>query len=425
MKFSKISDCFRGSGEVKVRGWIHNIRKGKDNVFIILRDSSGVIQCVVDKGKSFFDTASGLSVESSIVVKGVVREDVRAPGGSEIKVEELGVVHKAERWPINRDKSTEFLMDVRHLWVRDPRLTMVWKVRSVFFEAVRDYFRKRGFYEVTGPVIVGTKGEEGGELFDFDYFGEKAYLSQTNQMHLEAMIFSLEKVYSLMPSFRAEKSRTRKHLTEFWHLEAEEAWTKLSGCLKTVEGVVSHSVKAVLKKCKPELEGLGADVKALSRVKPPFKRITYSKAIEKLQSKGLNISFGDDIKTDGERLLTEGEDKPLFVTHWPRSIKAFYMKVSDKDPELVECADLQAPNGFGEIVGGSEREEDIKVIIDNLKRDGDDPKKYDWYLDLRRYGSVPHSGFGLGTERVIRWICGLDHIRDSTPFPRFINRFKP
>jgi len=425
MERTMIGESFGKKGGVLLNGWINTIRKGKDKIFILLRDSTGIIQCVVSSDKPFFTDIDKLGVESSIELTGVVNKDDRAPGGAEVIVSTLNVIHSAERYPIIRDKSTELLMDLRHLWVRDPQLTNVWKVRSEFFRGVREYFYKNKFYEVTGPVLVGTKGEEGGELFSLKYFGDTAYLSQTDQMHLEAMIFSLEKVYSLMPSFRAEKSRTTKHLTEFWHLEAEEAWTHLDGCLKTVEGVLSYGIKSVLKTCRPELEALKVNVKELDAIKAPFKRITYTQAITKLQEKGLKIEFGDDIKTDGEKLLTEDLKAPMFITHWPRKIKAFYMKVSDKDPELVECADLQAPRGFGEIVGGSERETDINVITQNLKKEGDNPKKYDWYLDLRRYGSVPHSGFGLGTERVIRWLCNLEHIRDATPFPRFINRLKP
>ena len=429
MKFKKIEEVMKKQfvgKKVSLRGWVSNKRVSKTIMFLILRDSSNKnIQCSVKKDSKAWGDAQKITQESSIEVKGKIVADERAPGGFELLVESIRIIGLAERYPINRDKSTEFLLDKRHLWIRSDKMKYFMKVRAQAFKAAREFFEKKGFYEVTGPEIVSTKGEEGGSLFSFKYFGKKAYLSQTNQMHLEAMIYSLERVYSLQPSFRAEKSRTRKHVTEYWHLEGEAAWVDNEENMRIIEELVKHVCHSVARNCKEELVLLGQDPKYLLSIKTPFKRITYEQAIRIIQKKGGRIEYGDDFGVEHERLLTEDESQPIFITSWPRKMKAFYMKVDDRNPELVKCADLQAPKGFGELVGSSQREEDIKVIIENLKREGDDPKKYEWYLDLRRFGTVPHSGFGLGMSRLLMWLTNAEHIRDVIPFPRTPTRMKP
>ncbi len=409
---------------VQIKGWVYRRRTSKKIAFLILRDVTGKVQCTT-KDVETISLVDSLFIESSIIVQGNVKEEKKAPTGIEISINNINIVQNFAPFPITKDASMDYLLDNRHLWVRSTKMTLILKLRNEFFKIAREYFDKQGFYEMTGPMFVGTRGEEGGELFETKYFGKTAYLTQTDQMHLEAAIFSLEKVYSLVPSFRAEKSRTKKHLTEFWHLEGEEAWVDLEGTLKTQENLVCYLANKLAERMPHELKEIGADVEYLRDIKPPFKRISYTDAVKLLQDKGSSISWGDDISTDDEKLLMENEKYPIFITHWPRKIKAFYMKVDDDNPEVVKCADLQASFGYGEIIGGSERETDYNIIVENLKRDGDDPERYSWYLDLRKYGSVPHSGFGLGVERVISWMLRLEHIRDAIPFPRTVNRLMP
>ncbi len=421
------SDKYVGK-EVSLRGWVYRIRKQKKMVFVVLRDVTGIIQTVIKKdvvSEEEFNNATDMLVESAIEIKGIVKEDKRAVGGYEVHVTKLNVIHFAEDFPITKNKSVEFLMDKRHLWVRSLKLVNVAKVRAEVFRAAREYLSENGYFETTGPMIVGQKGEEGSQLFEVNYFGRTAYLTQTSQMYLEAMIFGLEKVFTLAPSFRAEKSKTRKHVTEFWHLEVEEAFCDFECNIKTQENLISYIAQSVADNCQKELEFLEVDPERLRVVKPPFPRITYSDAIEKLQQQGLKIKWGEDIRTEAEDILSRGLQKPLIITHYPKAIKAFYMKENPDDPRTVLCNDMIAPEGYGEIIGASVRETDVNKIIELLKRDGDDPAKYEWYLDLRRYGSVPHAGFGVGVDRMITWMLKLEHIRDSIPFPRTINRITP
>ncbi len=421
------SDKYVGK-EVSLRGWVYRIRKQKKMVFVVLRDVTGIIQTVIKKdvvSEEEFNNATDMLVESAIEIKGIVKEDKRAVGGYEVHVTKLNVIHFAEDFPITKDKSVEFLMDKRHLWVRSLKLVNVAKVRAEVFRAAREYLSENGYFETTCPMIVGQKGEEGSQLFEVNYFGRTAYLTQTSQMYLEAMIFGLEKVFTLAPSFRAEKSKTRKHVTEFWHLEVEEAFCDFECNIKTQENLISYIAQSVADNCQKELEFLEVDPERLRVVKPPFPRITYSDAIEKLQQQGLKIKWGEDIRTEAEDILSRGLQKPLIITHYPKAIKAFYMKENPDDPRTVLCNDMIAPEGYGEIIGASVRETDVNKIIELLKRDGDDPAKYEWYLDLRRYGSVPHAGFGVGVDRMITWMLKLEHIRDSIPFPRTINRITP
>lgn len=428
MDFIKIADVAGKDGkEVALRGWCSRVRTQKNLVFAILKDSSGSIQVAFkqeDVGDEIFKAASSLTIESSVKLTGTVAKDPRAPGGYEVQGKTLETVHLAERFPIVKDKSPEFLLDVRHLWLRSDQITNVTIVKDALLAAAREWFKKEGWFETTPPIISPSACEGGSTVFEIDYFGESAYLSQSAQMYLEALIFPLEKVWSLTPSFRAEKSRTTRHLAEYWHLEAEAAWLTQKENMEVQEALVAHMAQSVARTCTPQLRALGRDPADLLKVKAPFKRITYDEAIEVLKKKGMPVKWGDDLRTEEERVLVEDEEAPIFVMNYPAQIKAFYMKLNP-DGKTVASADLLAPEGFGEIIGGSERTEDVEYMKKRLKAEGAKLKNYEWYFDLRRYGSVPHSGFGLGIERVLRWVCKLEHIRDAIPFPRTLNRFYP
>lgn len=411
---------------VTVRGWVYRRREFKGKVFIVVRDSSGIIQSVFDTSSEGFKEARKTTVESSIVVTGTLREDPRAPGGKEIKGERLRIVGLAENFPIRRDVSREFLLNIRHLAIRSRKLTAVFKIRDVVFEATHEYFRKKGFYEVQCPMFITAAVEGGATLFPVKYVdGRTVYLTQSSQFHLEALIFSLEKVYTVAPSFRAEKSRTRRHLTEFWHTEAEVAWAGLGDIMRVEEELITHVVRRVLDRRRSELEFLGRNIKALENVAPPFPKISYDEALDTLAGKGIDVEWGEDLGADEERELTKEFDKPFFVYGYPEKAKAFYHKNDPSRPEVTLSADLLAPEGFGEIIGGGERIADARALIEKIKRFGLDPKDYEWYIDLRRYGTVPHAGFGLGMDRLVMWIAGLDHIVDSIPFPRTVTRTYP
>ncbi|MGQ4911018.1 MAG: asparagine--tRNA ligase [Candidatus Thorarchaeota archaeon] len=431
MSYIHIKEVLDGKHEgkqVHLRGWVHRIRKQKKMVFVLLRDTSGVVQTVIKKdvvSESEYADAQKMLIESLVTLTGTVQADSRAEGGYEVQVSELKVLHFAEEFPITENQSIEFLNDNRHLWLRSRRLTNVLKVRDEVFRSAREYLRNEGFYETTCPMFVSTMGEEGAELFEVEYFGRKVYLTQTSQMHLEPQLFALEKVFTLAPSFRAEKSRTRKHLTEFWHLEVEEAWCDHECNLKRQEGLITHMCHAVADNMQAELKELGVDPKRLYDVKAPFDRMTYDEAIEVCQKAGLDIKWGQDLRTEAEHILTDDRDRFLFVEYYPKEIKSFYMKHNEDDPRTYKNNDLLAPHGFGEMIGASERETDYQRIIDNLTRIGDDPEKYSWYLDIRKYGSVPHSGFGVGMDRLITWMLNLEHIRDCIPFPRTVSRVAP
>jgi asparaginyl-tRNA synthetase len=431
MTYIHIGDILEGKhgGEkVMLRGWIHRIRKQKKMVFALLRDPSGVVQTVIKKAvvseKEYTD-AEKMLIESLVSMVGVVQADDRAEGGYEVQVEKFEVLHFAEEFPITEHQSTEFLNDNRHLWMRSRQLTSILKIRDEVFRSARAYLRSEGFYETTSPMFVSTMGEEGAELFEVEYFGKKVYLTQTSQMHLEPQLFAMEKVFILAPSFRAEKSRTRKHLTEFWHLEVEEAWCDHECNLKRQEGLISAMCHSVADNRRPELKEIDVDPERLYSVKPPFDRMTYDEAIEICQRAGLDIEWGQDIRTEAEHILTDDREKFLFIEFYPKEIKSFYMKHNEDDPRTFKNDDLLAPGGFGEMIGGSERETDYQRIIDNLNRIGDDPKKYEWYLEIRKYGSVPHSGFGVGVDRLMTWMLDLEHIRDCIPFPRTVSRIYP
>ncbi|QOJ79435.1 asparagine--tRNA ligase [Infirmifilum lucidum] len=412
--------------EVKVRGWVYRRRDLGDKAFVVVRDSTGIIQSVFTPESKSHSEARRVTVESSVIVSGKLREDPRAPGGKEIQGEELVIVGLAENFPIRRDVSREFLLDVRHLAVRSRKMTAVLKIRHTAFGALHEWFRENGYYEVQCPMFVSAAVEGGATLFPVKYVDESTvYLTQSSQFYLEALIYSLEKVYTVAPSFRAEKSRTRRHLTEFWHAEAEAAWVGLDGILRVEEELVSHIVRGVLERNREELALLGRDTEKLELVEPPFPRISYDKAIEILQSRGLNISWGDDLGADEERVLTMEFDKPFFLYGFPEKVKAFYHKNDPSRPEVTLSADLLAPEGYGEIIGGGERIERLDELVAKIKRFGLNPEDYRWYLDLRKYGTVPHAGFGLGMDRLVMWIAGLEHIVDSLPFPRTVARTYP
>jgi asparaginyl-tRNA synthetase len=414
--------------EVELRGWIYRTRTVGTKSFVVVRDASGIIQCTISKdlvpAKSFADAEKAL-IESAVIVRGKVVADKRAPGGYEVQASEFKLVHAAEKYPIQQDQSEEFLLDVRHLWVRSQRMTTIFRVRHTVFGAVHEYFRREGFWEVHPPMITPAGSEGGATLFQLDYFGRKAYLTQSWQLYAEALVLAMEKVYYIGPSFRAEKSRTTRHLTEYWHAEMEQAWAGMDDVIKHAEGVISEACQRVAEERPAEITSLGRTPEFLKAVKPPFERLTYDDALKILKSKGIELEWGKDLRTLEERALTEGRTKPIVVTHYPRVSQAFYKARDPRRPDLVLAFDVIAGDGVGEVVGGSERETDLEAIKASLVEQGEDPKAYDWYLDSRRYGSVQHAGFGMGMERLIQWICKLDHIRDAVPFPRTPARFSP
>ncbi|MBN2202967.1 MAG: asparagine--tRNA ligase [Candidatus Aenigmarchaeota archaeon] len=419
MAFIQIEKVLSGEmtgKEVSLRGWIYRKRDQKKLVFIMLRDSTGVVQLAC-KG---IDEAATATMESSIEVKGVVKEDGRAPGGYEIGVSELKIVGLADTFPLTKDLSEEYTRDTRHLWIRSQKLVKIFKIRAEVIKAVHAFYKEKGFIEVQPPLFTGNACEGSTTLFEVKYFGEDAYLSQTGQLYFEALIQSLEKIYTVAPSFRAEKSRTRRHLTEFWHQEMEAAWMGFDELLKMEEEFVLYIVNHVLKNCKKELDELERDTKELEELKIPFLRVPYKQAMEKLGKSDEDTITDKDIKDLSEKL----ENKPFFLMAYPRKKKVFYMKPDPENPDVVLASDLIVPRA-GEIIGGSERISDLKELEESMKLFGLDTKDYEWYLDLRRYGTVPHSGFGMGIDRMVMWLAGAEHIMDTLPFPRTVTRFKP
>lgn len=415
--------------EARVRGWVHRKRDLGSKIFIVIRDSEGVIQVVVDRAQAPPEALRGAeqaTMESAVEAWGVMRKDPRAPGGAELRASGFILHSRSEDFPIKGGESVDYLLDVRHLWVRSRRLTAVWRIRHTALQAMRSYLEANGWWEVSPPILTRSAVEGGATLFEVNFFGKKAYLSQSAQFYLEALIFSLERVWSLTTSFRAERSRTKRHLYEYWHLEAEEAWADMRKSMQVAAELTAAAVKGVLEERLEELSLLGRNTEKLeAAAKPDYPSITYDEAIGMLRRKGVGIEWGDDLGADEERVLTEYFDTPFFVTHFPKHIKSFYMKIDPQRPEVVLGFDLLAPEGYGEIIGGSQREDDYETLLRRILEEGLDPKDYQWYLDLRRYGSVPHSGFGLGVDRLVMWIAGLDHIRDAIPFPRFRDRIYP
>ncbi len=485
---------------VTLAGWVYNTRVSARVAFLVVRDGSGLCQCVVGKADvpaEVFEVASHAAQESSLTITGTVHADERAPGGHELHVSSLQIVHRAVDYPITpKEHGIDFLFRHRHLWLRSRRPTAIMKVRHTVIDAIRRFFNDHGFLLVDTPIFAPSAGEGAQTLFEVDYFGEPMYLAQTGQLYLEAAAMAYGRVYCFGPTFRAEKSKTRRHLTEFWMVEPEIAWARLEDVMNVAEDFVCSIVARCLRDCRAELEFLGQDISRLERIVRPFHRITYSQAVDilhgpaarellerdlaekqariealktsipakeaqrdaagvkrhvqeklaaeviaereelaELEEQVRNIpthmqlaadfEWGKDLGGSDETIISRLHDRPVFVTHYPRGCKAFYMKRDEQDPRVVRNFDLLAPDGYGEIIGGSQREDDLQVLLERMAEERLDPAPYEWYLDLRRYGSVPHGGFGLGVERTVAWICGLRHIRETIAYPRMMGRVYP
>lgn len=416
--------------EVTIGAWIANKRSSGKIAFLQLRDGTGFIQGVVVKAEveeEVFKLAKSVTQETSVYVTGQVTKDERSPLGFELQVKSIEVIHEATDYPITpKEHGTEFLMDHRHLWLRSKKQHAIMKIRNEIIRATYEFFHQEGFVKVDPPILTGSAPEGTTELFATKYFDEDAYLSQSGQLYMEAAAMALGKVFSFGPTFRAEKSKTKRHLIEFWMIEPEMAFVEFNENLEYQENYVSHVVQSVLENCKVELHTLGRDTAKLENIKAPFPRITYDEAIKFLQDKGFDdIEWGDDFGAPHETAIAESYDKPVFITHYPTSLKPFYMQPAPDRDDVVLCADLIAPEGYGEIIGGSERVHDLDLLEARLKEHGLDQETYKWYTELRRYGSVPHSGFGLGLERTVAWISGAPHVRETIPFPRLLNRLYP
>ncbi|GAB1304356.1 asparagine--tRNA ligase [Bacillus altitudinis] len=416
--------------EVTIGAWIANKRSSGKIAFLQLRDGTGFIQGVVVKAEveeEVFKLAKSVTQETSVYVTGQVTKDERSPLGFELQVKSIEVIHEATDYPITpKEHGTEFLMDHRHLWLRSKKQHAIMKIRNEIIRATYEFFHQEGFVKVDPPILTGSAPEGTTELFATKYFDEDAYLSQSGQLYMEAAAMALGKVFSFGPTFRAEKSKTKRHLIEFWMIEPEMAFVEFNENLEYQENYVSHVVQSVLENCKVELYTLGRDTAKLENIKAPFPRITYDEAIKFLQDKGFDdIEWGDDFGAPHETAIAESYDKPVFITHYPTSLKPFYMQPAPDRDDVVLCADLIAPEGYGEIIGGSERVHDLDLLEARLKEHGLDQETYKWYTELRQYGSVPHSGFGLGLERTVAWISGAPHVRETIPFPRLLNRLYP
>ena len=416
--------------EVTLKGWVYNKRSSGKIWFLILRDGTGIIQGVVLKNEvseEVFNIKDELTQESSVIVKGLIHADRRSPGGYEIVVRDIEVVQIATDYPIAlKDHGVEFLMDNRHLWLRSRKQWAILRIRHTVYYAITEYLNNNGFIRFDSPLLTPNACEGTTTLFTVPYFDlGNAYLSQSGQLYLEAGIMSLGRVYDFGPVFRAEKSKTRKHLTEFWMMDAEAAYVEHDENLKIQEELTRFVIRSVLEKNATELEVLERDIKQLKKADAPFKRMTHKEAIEYLISRGSDISGESDLGAKDEVMLTEGSDVPVFVEKWPKEIKAFYMKRDKDNPDLVLGADLIAPEGFGEIIGGSQREDDHDLLYQRMVAEDMPLDEYQWFLDLRKYGSVPHSGFGVGLERLVQWMSGVVQIRESIPFARTIYRLRP
>ncbi|MBN2881051.1 asparagine--tRNA ligase [Candidatus Woesearchaeota archaeon] len=432
MTFLTIKDAMtQSSGEVKLHGWVYRSRGSSKFRFVVLRDSTNIIQCVIDKsvvGDDKFSIADKLQLESSIEIYGQINKEERAPSGYEIQVSDFNVVNLCKDFPINKgDETTEFLADNRHLALRSRKNVAIMKIRSTVFGAIHGFFRSEGFFEHQSPIFQSSQAEGGSTLFEVNYFGKPLYLAQTWQLHAEAMIFALEKIYCIAPSFRAERSKTSRHLTEYWHAEMEVAWSKFEDIQDYGERLIKYVFSKVLETNLEELKIIERDVsKLLPIVEKPFLKMTYDEALKILKEKcNIDVEWGKDLRTIEEEALTKLYDVPIICSNYPKIVKAFYMKEVPGNSDVVQGCDFLAPEGYGEVIGGSQREEDIEKIEKRLLEQGETLDAYKFYLDTRRYGSVPHGGFGLGVERIITWICGLDNIKDSIAFPRTMLRYTP
>ena len=423
---------------VTLRGWLYNLRESGKLLFPQFRDGSGVIQGVVPKNAvtpEVFDAVKTLTQESSVIVEGKVRADKRAPGGYELDVANVQVVQRvpeSDPYPITpKEHGTEFLMEHRHLWVRSQRQASILRVRAEIIKAVRDFFDERGFTLTDPPILTPAACEGTSTLFPVDYFDEQAYLTQSGQLYIEATAMALGKVYSFGPTFRAEKSKTRRHLTEFWMVEPEVAYAELDDLMDLAEGLISFVVKRCLERRRADLQAIGRDVAKLEKIEPPFPRISYDDAVKNLQeghAKGAletKFEWGGDLGSPDETYLSAQFDKPVMVHRYPAKVKAFYMEPDPQRPELALCVDVLAPEGYGEIIGGSQRMASHELLVQRIHEHGLPEEAFKWYLDLRKYGSVSHGGFGMGIERAVAWICGLEHVRETIPFPRMLHRLYP
>lgn len=425
-----IQDVSKHVGEqVTIKGWLFNKRSSGKIHFLIVRDGTGFIQAVASKadvGDEAFDLLKGITQESSLQLQGVVTQDDRAPLGYELQVTSVQIVQVAGEYPISlKEHGVDFLLQYRHLWLRSPRQHAIMRVRAEVIRACRSFLDNNGFLLIDAPVLTPAACEGTTTLFETDYFGDKAYLTQSGQLYMEAAALAFGRVYCFGPVFRAEKSKTRRHLMEFWMLEPEMAYVELDESLAIQEQLITYVVQQVLQNRQRELKTLERDVTALEKVATPFPRISYAEALEILKRHGVELQWGDDFGGGDETILANEFDRPVFVHRYPTEAKAFYMKPDPENPDVVLCADLLAPEGYGEIIGGGQRIDDPQLLRQRLLQHNLPDEAYKWYVDLRDYGSVPHSGFGLGIERMVAWVCGLDHVRETSPFPRTLNRIYP
>jgi asparaginyl-tRNA synthetase len=425
-----ISELSDHVGEtVTVAGWAYNRRSSGRIQFILLRDGSGRVQCVMsadDVGDEKFAEMDNVTMESSVWVRGAVREDRRAPSGVEVTVVDFGIISLAEEYPLQKkEHGVDFLLDHKHLWLRGVLQEAVIRIRSTVEEAVHDFFRERGYVRVDAPIFTPAACEGTTTLFETDYFGDSAYLTQSGQLYNEAAAAAFGRVYCFGPTFRAEKSKTRRHAAEFWQVEPEAVFMDLDGCVELAEGLICRIVADVLEKRRPELDTLERDTSKLEGIEPPFPRITYAEALEFLGEKGMTVDDKEGFGAGDETVLGESFDRPVVVHRYPHWCKAFYMKRDPEDEELTLSMDIIAPEGYGEIVGGSQREDDYETLLKRIDENGLPRESLEWYLDLRRYGAAPSSGFGLGLDRTVAWIAGVKHIRETIPFPRLLNRMYP
>lgn len=419
--------------EVEIRGWLYNKRSSGKIKFLILRDGSGFVQCVMVRGtvpNTLFEQFKELSLESSIILTGIVREEKRAPGGVELDVKDFRIIHKTGDYPIPKVREDNIpdvgvLLPKRHLWLRSKRQWALLRIRDTIERAIEDFFHERKFVRIDSPILTPSACEGTTTLFKTDYFGEPAYLSQSGQLYVEAACMAHGKVYCFGPTFRAEKSKTRRHLMEFWMVEPEIAYYELDDIMELSEKFVEYLAQRVLNEREEELTILKRDLKKIEKIKSPFVKITYDEAVKILKDKGMDFEWGEDFGGDEETVISESFETPVIIHRFPAKIKPFYMKRDPKNPELVLNMDMLAPEGYGEIIGGSQREDDYDTLFERFKKENLPIEDYKWYLDLRKYGSVPHSGFGLGVERTIVWLSGIRHVRESIPFPRLLEKIYP
>ncbi len=415
--------------DVSIKGWLYNKRSSGKIRFLLVRDGTGIVQSVIakdDADEPLFEAADRITQESSLILEGTVKEEQRAPGGYEIVARSLSIVQTSRDYPITpKEHSIEYLLPLRHLWIRSKKQNAILRIRHEMIKACRDFLDGRGFINADTPILTPASVEGTTTLFPVDYYGEKVYLAQSGQLYNEALIGSLGKVYCFGPTFRAEKSKTRRHLTEFWMLEPEVAFLELDGLMELCEDMIVYVVEQVLANRSAELRTLERDTKKLEIIKKTFPRITYREAADLIRKKDKDFKYGDDFGAPHETIISESFDRPVFVHHYPADIKAFYMKRDPGDDTLSLSVDMIGPEGVGELIGGGQREDDHEVLLKRIKDHKLPVEAYQWYLDLRKYGTCPHAGFGLGLERAIGWICGIKHVRETIPFPRMLERVYP